>query len=69
MIASAQSRIVITASTGHYRGTLDFDDLGYRTGYSMMKAYARSKLANVVYTRDLAREVAGFAPDDAWHDG
>ncbi|MGO8771654.1 SDR family oxidoreductase [Mycobacterium sp.] len=59
MIASAPARIVITASTGHYRGTLDFGDLGYRNGYSVMKAYGRSKLANVLYTRDLARELAG----------
>lgn len=59
MIAGAPARIVITASTGHYRGTLDFDDLGYRNGYTVMKAYGRSKLANVLYTRDLARELAG----------
>ncbi|KAA1251175.1 SDR family oxidoreductase [Mycobacterium simiae] len=58
MIASAPARIVITASTAHYRGTLDFDDLGYRHGYSTIKAYSRSKLANVLYTRDLARELA-----------
>jgi NAD(P)-dependent dehydrogenase (short-subunit alcohol dehydrogenase family) len=59
LIASAPSRIVLTASTGHYQGTMDFDDLGYRHGYSVMKAYTRSKLANVLYTRDLARELAG----------
>jgi len=59
MIASAPSRIVITASTGHYRGTLDFDDLQYKQGYGIMKAYGRSKLANVIYARELARELAG----------
>lgn len=59
MIASAPSRIVITASTGHYRGTLDFDDLQYTQGYGIMKAYGRSKLANVIYARELARELAG----------
>lgn len=59
MTASAPSRIVITASRGHYRATLDFDDLGYREGYGMMKAYYRSKLANVLYTRGLARELEG----------
>jgi len=59
MTASAPARIVITASTSHYRGSLDFDDLGYRNGYAVMKAYGRSKLANVLYTRDLARELAG----------
>lgn len=59
MIASARSRIVITASTGHYRGSLDFDDLNYEQGYGIMKAYGRSKLANVIYARELARELAG----------
>ncbi|WP_433623627.1 SDR family NAD(P)-dependent oxidoreductase [Nocardia sp. CA-120079] len=57
MVASAPSRIVFTASTGHYRGTMDFEDLQYRYGYSIMKAYARSKLANVVYMRSLAAEL------------
>ena len=57
---SAPARIVNVASTGHYRGTLDFDDLGFaRGGYSIMRAYSRSKLANVIFTRDLARRLAG----------
>ena len=38
---------------------MDFDDLGYRRGYSIIKAYSRSKLANVLYTRSLSRELAG----------
>lgn len=58
MIASAPSRIVITASDGHYQGSMDFNDLGFARNYSVMKAYSRSKLANVLYTRDLARELA-----------
>ena len=59
MVRSAPSRIVMTSSTGHYRGTMDFDDLGYRRDYTIMKAYSRSKLANVLYTRSLARELEG----------
>ena len=59
MVASAPSRIVFTASGGHYGGTMDFDDLGFEHGYSIMKAYARSKLANVLYTRHLADQLAG----------
>jgi NAD(P)-dependent dehydrogenase (short-subunit alcohol dehydrogenase family) len=38
---------------------MDFDDLGFEHGYSIMKAYGRSKLANVLYTRSLAAELAG----------
>ena len=55
---SAPSRVVITTSVGHYRGTLDLDDLGFEHGYSIMRAYARSKLANALYARSLAAELA-----------
>ena len=59
LVESAPARIVITASTGHYSGTLDFDDLGLEKGYSIMRAYSRSKLANVLHARTLAAELAG----------
>ena len=58
VVAAAPSRIVFTSSQGHYSGTMDFDDLGFEDGYTIMKAYARSKLANVLYTRTLATELA-----------
>jgi retinol dehydrogenase 14 len=58
MIRSAPSRIVFTSSIGHFRGTMDFDDLGFERGYQIMNAYSRSKLANVLYMRHLARELA-----------
>jgi NAD(P)-dependent dehydrogenase (short-subunit alcohol dehydrogenase family) len=57
VVAAAPSRIVFTSSTGHYSATLDFDDLGYQRGYTIMKAYGRSKLANVLYARSLAAEL------------
>ena len=57
--ASAPARIVNVASVAHYRGTMDFDDLGFERGYQLMKAYARSKLANVLFTRELAKRLAG----------
>ncbi len=57
---SAPSRVVNVASIGHRQGTMDFDDLGYaKGGYFIMAAYSRSKLANVLFTRELARRVAG----------
>jgi NAD(P)-dependent dehydrogenase (short-subunit alcohol dehydrogenase family) len=59
VVAAAPSRIVFTSSEGHYSGTMDFDDLGFEHGYAIMKAYGRSKLANVLYTRSLAAELAG----------
>lgn len=57
--ASAPARIVNVASRGHYRGTLDFNDLGYERGYHIIKAYTRSKLANVLFTLYLAKKLQG----------
>jgi retinol dehydrogenase-14 len=59
IVASGSGRIVNTASVGHYRGTMDFEDLGYERGYQIMRAYSRSKLANVLYTRNLAVRLGG----------
>ena len=56
---SAPARVVFTASAGHYSGTMDLDDLGFDHGYSIMRAYSRSKLANVLTMRRLARDLAG----------
>ncbi len=58
LVASAPSRIVFVSSAGHYQGTMDLDDLGFESGgYTIMRAYNRSKLANVLYARSLAREL------------
>jgi len=59
IVQSAPARIVTVASIGHRRGTLDFDDLGYARGYGIMRAYTRSKLANVLFAAELARRLAG----------
>ncbi len=60
IVKSAPARIVVVASTGHYRGTMDLEDLGFeKGGYGIMKAYTRSKLANVMMTRSLAKRLEG----------
>jgi NAD(P)-dependent dehydrogenase (short-subunit alcohol dehydrogenase family) len=59
LVSSAPSRVVTVASIGHRKGTLDFDDLGLARGYTIMKAYRRSKLANVLFANELARRLAG----------
>ncbi len=59
LVARAPARVVSVASIGHRSGSLDFDDLGHERGYSIMKAYARSKLANVLFAAELARRLAG----------
>jgi NAD(P)-dependent dehydrogenase (short-subunit alcohol dehydrogenase family) len=59
LVASAPARVVITSSVGSYRGKLDLADLGLEHGYSIMRAYDRSKLANVLYTRELTTRLEG----------
>jgi NAD(P)-dependent dehydrogenase (short-subunit alcohol dehydrogenase family) len=55
----APARVVSTASDAHKRQSLDFDDLQAAKGYSAMRAYGRSKLCNILFTRELARRWAG----------
>jgi len=59
LAASAPARIVSTASRAHRGRVLDFGNLQLAKGYSIMQAYGRSKLANVLFTRELARRLAG----------
>lgn len=58
----APSRVVVVASEA-YKGArrgLDFDDLNLEhSPYGSMKAYCRSKLANILFTRELARRLNG----------
>lgn len=57
--ASAPARIVNVTSAAHKYATLNLDDLAYRRGFFGMKAYARSKLANILFTFELARRLEG----------
>jgi NAD(P)-dependent dehydrogenase (short-subunit alcohol dehydrogenase family) len=57
--AAPAGRIVSTASRAHQGAELDFDNLQGEKGYSPFGAYARSKLANILFTRELARQLAG----------
>jgi NAD(P)-dependent dehydrogenase (short-subunit alcohol dehydrogenase family) len=59
LIASAPARVVNTASSAHEGAHLDFDDLQSARGYRGFKVYGRSKLSNILYTRELARRWAG----------
>ena len=56
---SAPSRIVNVSSGDHSNGTIDFDDLQGEKGYKGPKAYSQSKLANVLFTYELARRLEG----------
>ena len=55
------ARVVSTASVAHTFGKLDFDDLQFAKRYRAagMEAYGVSKLMNILWTRELARRLAG----------
>ena len=57
IVASAPARIVNVASAGQY--SIDFEDVMLTRGYDGGRAYAQSKLAQVMFTVDLAHELEG----------
>lgn len=59
LVDSAPARIVNTASAAHTGAQLDFGDLQSARGYRGFKVYARSKLCNILFTRELARRLEG----------
>ncbi|KAM9366784.1 retinol dehydrogenase 13 [Symphorus nematophorus] len=56
---SAPSRIVIVSSLAHERGRIHFDDINFDKNYSSDKSYSQSKLANVLFARELAARLQG----------
>lgn len=57
--AAAPSRIVNVSSMGHTSAFINWDDLQMKTGYGGFKAYVQSKLANILFTRSLAKRLEG----------
>ena len=67
---SAPARVVTVASNAHTTGQIDFDDLQGERSYSGSRAYSQSKLANVLFTYELARRLAASAVTaNALHPG
>jgi NAD(P)-dependent dehydrogenase (short-subunit alcohol dehydrogenase family) len=56
---SAPARIINVASDAHKFGGLDFADLNNERRYRAMRVYGQSKLANILFTTELARRLAG----------
>jgi retinol dehydrogenase 14 len=50
-------RIVVVASGAHKAGKIHFDDYNLKKGFNVLKAYSQSKLANVLFTRELAQRL------------
>jgi NAD(P)-dependent dehydrogenase (short-subunit alcohol dehydrogenase family) len=59
LIATPGARIINTASDAHRRATTDFNDLQLARGFGSLKAYCKSKLYNILFTRELARQFEG----------
>jgi NAD(P)-dependent dehydrogenase (short-subunit alcohol dehydrogenase family) len=57
--ASAPARIVNVSSDAHRKATMDFEDLQGERRYSGWRAYCQSKLANLLFTYELARHLGG----------
>lgn len=57
--ASAPSRVVVVSSDAHRSGSINFDDLQATRSYRGFLVYSQSKLANVLFSYELARRLAG----------
>ena len=57
--ASAPARIVNVASAAHSVGIFDFDDYQRTQKYSAFQVYGETKMANILFTRELARQLDG----------
>ena len=53
------ARIVNVSSLAHMNGKINFDDINFEKSYEPWQAYGQSKLANILFTRSLAKRLVG----------
>ncbi len=63
LLATPGSRVVTVSSMAHLMGSIDFDDLQSKQSYSRYAVYGNSKLANVLFARELQRRLAAAGAD------
>lgn len=67
---SADGRVVVVSSGAHKWGKIDFEDPYLHNGFNVMKGYGRSKLANVLFMKGLAKRMDGTSVSvNALHPG
>jgi NAD(P)-dependent dehydrogenase (short-subunit alcohol dehydrogenase family) len=59
LTAAAPARVITVTSGAHAGARLDLDDPQLERGWESWRAYANSKLANILFTRELARRLEG----------
>jgi NAD(P)-dependent dehydrogenase (short-subunit alcohol dehydrogenase family) len=59
LVESSPSRIINVASGAHKAGKIHFEDVNLKNNYNLARAYAQSKLANVLFTYELAERLKG----------
>lgn len=70
LAGTSAARVVSTASAAHKTGVVDLQDIAYASkGYSGWRAYGSSKLANILFTRELARRAGGSFIANCVHPG
>jgi NAD(P)-dependent dehydrogenase (short-subunit alcohol dehydrogenase family) len=67
--ASAAPRVITTSSQAHRMGSMRWDDLQWTKGYERWRAYGQSKLANLLFMRELARRAGSTLVSAAAHPG
>jgi NAD(P)-dependent dehydrogenase (short-subunit alcohol dehydrogenase family) len=67
---SQPARVINVSSAAHLGAKLNLNDIQLRRGYTPMKAYSQSKLANILFTYELARKLVGTeVTSNALHPG
>ena len=66
---SPAARIVNVASEAHRFSSMAFDNLDHESDFAWMKVYGQSKLANILFTRELARRLEGRVTVNCLHPG